>query len=81
MFLLCLLEQTDLHLFCMFMRHNNSSPAGAAIIGGTGGTYPPTFWLGNAKVNVPPLVIRHFSDSVQNAYLSEELKGFCIIKI
>jgi len=27
------------------------------------------------------LVIRHFSGSLQNAYLDEELKGFCIIKI
>jgi len=27
------------------------------------------------------LVIRHFSGSLQNAYLGEELKGFCIIKI
>jgi len=38
---------------------------------GDGGTRPPTFWLGDAKVN----------GSLQNAYLGEELKGFCIIKI
>jgi len=24
--------------------------------GGTGGHVPPTFWLGDAKVNVPPLI-------------------------
>jgi len=47
---------------------------GAAIIGGRGGHVPPTFWLGDAKVNVPPLI-------AQNAYLGEELQGFCIIKI
>jgi len=55
-----------------------------------GGHITPTFWLGDTKVNVPPLiahlvkkilVIRHFSGSLQNAYLDEELKGFCIIKI
>jgi len=28
--------------------------SGAAIIGGTGGHVPPTFWLGDANVNVPP---------------------------
>jgi len=27
---------------------------GAANIGRKGGHVPPTFWLGNAKVNVPP---------------------------
>ena len=58
---------------------------------GTGGTRPPNILVGgDAKVNVPPLiahlvkfflVIRHFSGSLQNAYLGEELKGFCIIKI
>ena len=26
-------------------------------------------------------MIRHFSGSLQNAYLGEELKGFCVIKI
>jgi len=26
-------------------------------------------------------MIRHFCGSLQNAYLGEELKGFCIIKI
>jgi len=30
--------------------------SGAAIIGGTGGRVLPTFWLGDAKVNVPPLI-------------------------
>jgi len=64
---------------------------GAAIIGGTGGHVPPTFWLGGRKGKCPPtdcqfskivfLVSRHFSGSLQNAYLGEELKGFCIIKI
>jgi len=59
---------------------------------GDGGTRPPpTFWLGGHKGKCPPtdfpfsknifLVIRHFSGSLQNAYLGEELKGFCIIKI
>jgi len=44
---------------------------GAAVIGGT---RPPTFWLGGRKGKCPPLI-------AQNAYLGEELKGLCIIKI
>jgi len=39
--------------FLHVMRHNNSSPAGAAIIGGTGGHIPQHFGWGDAKVNVP----------------------------
>jgi len=53
---------------------------------GTGGhTRPPTFWLGGRKGKCPPPLIAHLvkflGRSLQNAYLSEELKGFCIIKI
>jgi len=29
---------------------------GAAIIAGTGGTRPPTFWLGGRKGKCPPLI-------------------------
>jgi len=59
-----------------------------------GDTSPQHFGWGDAKVNIGCnikqlcihnwlnfLVIRHFFGSLQNAYLGEELNGFCIIKI
>ena len=47
----------------------------------TGATRPSNILVGDAKGKCPPLVIRHFSGLLQNAYLSEESKGFYIIKI
>ena len=48
-------------------------------------TSPQHFGAGGAKVSVPPPLIAHLvkflGHSLQNAYLGEELKGFCIIKI
>jgi len=59
---------------------------------GDGGTRPPNILVGGRIGKCPPptdcpfnkkifLVIRHFSGLLQNAYLGEELNGFCIIKI
>jgi len=47
----------------------------AEIIEGTGGHVPRTFWLGDAKVNVPPLIANLAKFLGQNAYLREEIKG------
>ena len=63
----------------------NSRPQGRRLHG-DGGTHtsPNILVGGDAKVNVPPLIahlVKFLGRSLQNAYLSEELKGFCIIKI
>ena len=47
---------------------------------GDGGTRPQHFGWGR-KGNCPPLIAHLAKLLGQNAYLSEELKGFCIIKI
>ena len=76
-----------------FCRSMSAVSLRAATTGGDyrGDTSPQHFGWGERKGKCPPtdcqfskivfLVSRHFSGSLQNAYLGEELKGFCIIKI
>ena len=54
----------------------STSVAGAVIIGGTEGTRPPTFWLGDAKVNALPL-IAHLVEFLGHIFHLDKL-DYCI---